>query len=151
LAAVVVAGLGYVGLPLAMRAIAVGHEVIGYDTDAVRVKRLEAGESYVEDVSSCELAAARDSGRFRLSANADACTGFDVAVITVPTPLRDGLPDLAYIEAASQTLSRYLRPGSTVIVESTSFPGTTPGSGAYLAGRGVRAGGGHRFPPRLQP
>jgi UDP-N-acetyl-D-glucosamine dehydrogenase len=123
--AVVVAGLGYVGLPLAMRAAAAGHQVAGYDTDPVRVKRLEAGESYVEDVSACELAAALESGRFRPSANADDCDGFDVAVITVPTPLRDGLPDLACVEAASRTLARYLRPGATVIVESTSYPGTT--------------------------
>src|SRR6266496_3504546 len=122
--AVVVAGLGYVGLPLAVRAVAAGHEVAGYDTDLVRVKRLEAGESYVEDVSACELAAALESGRFRPSADPDACDGFDVAVITVPTPLRDGLPDLACVEAASRTLSRYLRPGATVIVESTSYPGT---------------------------
>ena len=125
MAAVVVAGLGYVGLPLAMRAFAVGHAVVGYDTDAVRVKRLEAAESYIEDVSSCELAVALSSGRFRPSADADACAGFDVAVITVPTPPRDGLPDLAYVEAASRTLSRYVRPGSTVIVESTYCPGTT--------------------------
>ena len=125
MAAVVVAGLGYVGLPLAIRAVSVGHEVVGYDTDAVRVKRLESGESYVEDVSPCELATALNSGRFRPSSNADDCTGFDVAVITVPTPLRDGLPDLAYIEAASRTLARHLRPSSTVILESTSFPGTT--------------------------
>ena len=125
MAAVVVAGLGYVGLPLAIRAAAVGHKVTGYDTDAVRVKRLEAGESHVEDVSSSELAAALNSGRFRLSANADLCAGFDIAVITVPTPLRDGLPDLACVEAASHTLSRYLRHGSTVIFESTSLPGTT--------------------------
>jgi UDP-N-acetyl-D-glucosamine dehydrogenase len=122
---VVVAGLGYVGLPLAMRAAAAGHEVAGYDTDPVRVKRLEAGESYVEDVPAGELAAALKSGRFRASANAEACDGFDVAVITVPTPLRDGLPDLACVEAASRTLARYLRPGATVIMESTSYPGTT--------------------------
>ena len=125
MSAVVVAGLGYVGLPLAMRAVAAGHEVAGYDTDLVRVKRLEAGESYVEDVPACELAAALASGRFRPSANADACDGFDVAVITVPTPLRDGLPDLACVEAASRTLARHLRPGATVIMESTSYPGTT--------------------------
>jgi UDP-N-acetyl-D-glucosamine dehydrogenase len=123
--AVVVAGLGYVGLPLAMRAVAVGHEVTGYDTDPVRVKRLQAGESYVEDVPSCELAAALESGRFRPSARADACAGYDVAVITVPTPLREGMPDLACVEAASRTLARCLRPGATVIVESTSYPGTT--------------------------
>ena len=123
--AVVVAGLGYVGLPLAMRAVAAGHQVAGYDADPVRVKRLEAGESYVEDVSAGELAAALESGRFRPSSDADACEGFDVAVITVPTPLRDGLPDLACVEAASRTLARYLSPGATVIVESTSYPGTT--------------------------
>ena len=125
MSAVVVAGLGYVGLPLAMRAVAAGHEVIGYDTNAERVKRLEAGESYVEDVPGRELAAALQSGRFRPSASADACVGFDIAVITVPTPLRDGLPDLSCVKAASLTLSRFLRPGATVIVESTSYPGTT--------------------------
>jgi UDP-N-acetyl-D-glucosamine dehydrogenase len=122
---VVVAGLGYVGLPLAMRAVAAGHDVTGYDTDVVRVKRLEAGESYVEDVSREELAAALKSGRFRVSASADVCAGFDVAVITVPTPLKDGQPDLGYVEAASRTLARFLRSGGTVIVESTSYPGTT--------------------------
>jgi UDP-N-acetyl-D-glucosamine dehydrogenase len=123
--AVVVAGLGYVGLPLAMRAVAAGHEVTGYDVDVNRIKRLEAGETYVEDVPAGELAAALESGRFLPSANADACAGFDVALVTVPTPLRDGLPDLACLEAASLTLARYLRPGATVIVESTSYPGTT--------------------------
>ena len=77
-------------------------------TSTRSVKRLEAG-SFVEDVSACEPAAALESGRFRPSADADACDGFDVAVITVPTPLRDGLPDLACVEAASRTLARYLR------------------------------------------
>ena len=125
MSAVVVAGLGYVGLPLAIRAVAAGHQVTGYDTDLNRVKRLEAGESYVEDVPAGELAAALGTGRFRPSAHADACAGFDVALITVPTPLRDGLPDLACLEAASRTLACYLRPGATVIVESTSYPGTT--------------------------
>ena len=122
---VVVAGLGYVGLPLAMRAAEVGYRVIGYDISSSRVKLLEAGESYVEDVPAGQLAAALDSGAFTPSSEARACAGFDVAVITVPTPLRDGLPDLAYIEAATRTLARYLRPGATVIVESTSYPGTT--------------------------
>ena len=123
--AVVVVGLGYVGLPLAMRAVAAGHEVIGYDADADRVKRLEAGESYVKDVPARELAGALESGRFRPVTAPAACADFDVAVITVPTPLRDGLPDLGYVEAASRTLARYLRRDATVIVESTSYPGTT--------------------------
>jgi UDP-N-acetyl-D-glucosamine dehydrogenase len=122
---VVVAGLGYVGLPLAMRAAAAGHQVTGYDVDGGRVKLLAAGESYIEDVPPAELAAVLEAGTFAPTSEARACAGFDTAVITVPTPLRDGQPDLAYLEAATRTLARYLRPGATVIVESTSYPGTT--------------------------
>jgi UDP-N-acetyl-D-glucosamine dehydrogenase len=122
---VVVAGQGYVGLPLAVRAAQVGHTVIGYDVDAERVKRLAAGESYVDDVSAEELGAVLGSGAYRPAAQPRACAGFDVAVITVPTPLRDGVPDLAYIESAARTLARYLRPGATVVLESTTYPGTT--------------------------
>jgi UDP-N-acetyl-D-glucosamine dehydrogenase len=114
-----------VGLPLAMRAAEVGHQVVGYDTDVGRVKLLAAGESYIEDVPAGQLAAALRNGAFQPSSDADACAGFDVGVITVPTPLQDGLPDLTYIESAARTLARYLRPGATVIVESTSYPGTT--------------------------
>lgn len=101
--AVVVVGRGYAGLPPAMRAVAVGQDVMGHDTDAARVKRLEAGRPYLEDVPWYELGVALKSGRFRPSANADACADFDVAVITVATPSRDGLPDLGYVEAASRT------------------------------------------------
>jgi UDP-N-acetyl-D-glucosamine dehydrogenase len=154
--AVLVAGLGYVGLPLAMRAVAAGHDVTGYDTDVARVKRLEAGESYVEDVPAGELAAALVSGRFRPSPEAGACAGFDVAVITVPTPLRDGRPDLGYVEAASRTLARHLRRGATVILESTSYPGTTQEQVATWLeeGSGLSAGTGFRLgysPERIDP
>jgi UDP-N-acetyl-D-glucosamine dehydrogenase len=121
----VVVGLGYVGLPLAMRAAEAGHEVIGYDTDASRVGRLAAGDSYIEDVPAEQLAKALASGSFRPTTDADACAGFNVAVIATPTPLRDGLPDLSYIDAAARTLARYLRAGATVVLESTSYPGTT--------------------------
>jgi UDP-N-acetyl-D-glucosamine dehydrogenase len=122
---VVVAGLGYVGLPLAMRAVAAGYQVVGYDTDTSRVKELEAGETYIEDVPAAQLAGALRSGAFRPTSQPRACAGFDIAVITVPTPLRDGLPDLTYVQSATHSLARYLRPGATVIVESTSYPGTT--------------------------
>src|SRR3954453_20539140 len=122
---VVVAGQGYVGLPLAMRAVEVGHDVVGYDVDENRIKRLAAGESYVEDISSEELTAALESGRYRATTEAKACAGFDVAVITVPTPLREGNPDLSYIESSAATLARFVRPGATVILESTTYPGTT--------------------------
>ena len=118
-------GQGYVGLPLAMRAVEVGHHVVGYDVDDARVKSLTAAESYVEDVPREVLAAALESGRYHPSSSATSLAGFDVAVITVPTPLREGNPDLSYIEDSAATLARYLRPGATVVLESTTYPGTT--------------------------
>jgi UDP-N-acetyl-D-glucosamine dehydrogenase len=108
-----------------MRAVAVGHRVVGYDTDHGRVKLLEAGESYIEDVPAEELKKALETGMFLPSTDRRACAGFDIAVVAAPTPLRDGLPDLTYLEDASRTLARYLRPGATVVIESTSYPGTT--------------------------
>ena len=122
---VVVVGQGYVGLPLAMRLVEVGHDVVGYDVDENRVKRLEAGESYVEDVSAERLLAALGSGRFQPTSQSRDCAGFDVAVITVPTPLKEGNPDLGYVEESGRTLARFLRPGATVVLESTTYPGTT--------------------------
>ncbi len=122
---VVIVGQGYVGLPLAMRAVEVGHVVVGYDVADERVKRLGAGESYVEDISAEALAAAMNTGRYLPTGDADKCAGFDVAVITVPTPLREGVPDLSYIEAATKTLATHVRPGATVVLESTTYPGTT--------------------------
>jgi len=122
---VVVAGQGYVGLPLAVRAARVGHDVVGFDVDEERVKRLLAGESYVDDVTSAELQEILADGSYHPSSDPRSCAGFDVAVITVPTPLRDGTPDLSYIEASARTLGRYLRPGATVALESTTYPGTT--------------------------
>jgi UDP-N-acetyl-D-glucosamine dehydrogenase len=122
---VVIAGQGYVGLPLAVRAAQVGHSVVGYDVDEERIKRLAAGESYVDDITSAELQEILDAGTFHPSADPRSCAGFDVAVIAVPTPLREGTPDLAYIEKSARTLARYLRPGATVALESTTYPGTT--------------------------
>lgn len=122
---VAIIGQGYVGLPLAMRAVEVGHRVVGYDTDIRRVKMLTSGESYVEDVSAGTLGAALASGRFTATTQGRACAGFDVAVIAVPTPLRDGNPDLSYVESAAWTLGRFLRPDATVVLESTTYPSTT--------------------------
>ena len=122
---VIVAGQGYVGLPLAMRAVEAGHRVVGYDVDARRTARLAEADSYVEDIPAARLRAALDSGRYRPTADAADLAGFDIAVITVPTPLRDGIPDLRYIESCAQTLAAHLRPGATVVLESTTYPGTT--------------------------
>ena len=118
-------GQGYVGLPVAMRAVGQGYSVVGFDVDEIRVKRLNAGESYVEDVPDQVLQDALATGRYRATTLERDCAGFDFAVITVPTPLREGVPDLSYIEASARTLGRYLRPGATVVLESTTYPGTT--------------------------
>jgi UDP-N-acetyl-D-mannosaminuronate dehydrogenase len=85
---VVIAGQGYVGLPIAMRAVEVGYHVVGYEPDWVRTKRLLSRSSYIEDVTDAVLASALDSGRYEPSESVRACKGFDVAVITVPTPRR---------------------------------------------------------------
>ena len=124
-ARLVVVGQGYVGLPLAMRAVEVGFDVTGVDTDVRRLEFLREGQSYIEDVPDAALAAARASGRYALLSGEERLPEFDVAVITVPTPLREGNPDLSYIEAAARRLGEALRPGVTVILESTTYPGTT--------------------------
>ena len=137
-----VLGQGYVGLPLAMRAVEVGFHVVGYDIDEHRIKRLVDGESYVEDISDEQLRAALATGRYTASSETRSCAGFDVAVVTVPTPLREGAPDLSFIEGAARLLARFVRPGSTVILESTTYPGTTQEMVAPLLedGSGLVAG-----------
>jgi UDP-N-acetyl-D-glucosamine dehydrogenase len=121
----VVVGQGYVGLPLAMAAVDAGYEVVGLDADAERLATLQCGESYVEDVPSSRLRSALGSGRYRASGRYADADGFDVCVIAVPTPLRDGVPDLAHIERVGQSIAEYVRPRCTVILESTTYPGTT--------------------------
>src|SRR5688500_3139746 len=101
----VVVGQGYVGLPLALRAVDAGFIGVGCDVDEHRVKRLNDGESYVEDISDEQLAAALATGRYIASSETRSCAGFDVAVVTVPTPLREGVPDLSFIEDAARALS----------------------------------------------
>jgi UDP-N-acetyl-D-glucosamine dehydrogenase len=121
----VVVGQGYVGLPIALRAVDVGYEVVGFDIDVRRVKRLVTADSYVEDITNEQLAGALASGRYRPSYDVDDCRDFDFAVITVPTPLRDGMPDLSYVEAAGRSIAKHLRRGACVVLESTTYPGTT--------------------------
>jgi UDP-N-acetyl-D-glucosamine dehydrogenase len=121
----VVVGQGYVGLPLAMRAVAVGMNVVGFDISEDRVMRLSRGESFVEDIPDEEISRALSSARYLATTSLEDCSDFDFAVITVPTPLREGAPDLSFIEVAARGLSRKLKEGATVILESTTYPGTT--------------------------
>mgnify|MGYP001627439249 CR=1 FL=1 len=122
---VIIVGQGYVGLPLAMRAVEAGYRVIGYDVDQDRIKALADGTSFVEDISDAGVAAALATGRYEPVATLDGIDRFDVAVITVPTPLHEGVPDLSYIDAAGEELATRLTPGATVVLESTTYPGTT--------------------------
>lgn len=122
---VVVVGQGYVGLPVAMAACEVGWDVVGFDLDRPKVEMLSAGVSPVEDITAPVLTAALASGRYRATSDSTHMAGFDIAVVTVPTPLAEGMPDLSYIESAAESLAVHLSPGSLVVLESTTYPGTT--------------------------
>lgn len=139
---VLVVGLGYVGLPLAVRAAEVGHHVVGIDLDARKIGALQEGTSYIEDVTDERLAGACGSGRFQAiegwSAGAaphSSTAGFDIAVIAVPTPLRATVPDLSYVEAAGVMIGGVLHAGAAVVLESTTYPGTTEGLLAEVLSR----------------
>src|SRR5215475_639333 len=114
-AKVVIVGQGYVGLPIAVRASELGFRVVGYDTERERIDALRAGSSYVEDVPEAALRAAIAAG-FHPTCDPLDLRGFDVAIITVPTPLRDGSPDLSFIEAAGQDVASRLAPGALVVL-----------------------------------
>ena len=153
---VVIAGQGYVGLPLAIRAAERGHEVIGYEVDPNRAALLALGTSYVEDVSSERIQAVLATGAYRPTTSPGDCADYDIALITVPTPLRDGVPDLSYVEASSEMLARYLRPGATVVLESTTYPGTTQEVVAPILEKGSGLAAGIDFhlgfsPERIDP
>jgi len=122
---VLVIGLGYVGLPLAVRAARAGFRVTGYDTSAAIAAGLMAGRSHVDDVPGDEIAAVLGLGFVATSEEARLGPQ-DVIVICVPTPLSvaDG-PDLSAVRAATATVGRLLRPGTLVSLESTTYPGTT--------------------------
>jgi nucleotide sugar dehydrogenase len=122
---VAVIGQGYVGLPLAMGALHAGYTVVGVDVDQERVKRLSAAESFIEDIGSEELAAALETGRYHPTSAWSDAAGCEFFVITVPTPLRHGAPDLSYVEQAAEGVASNLSPGATVVLESTTYPGTT--------------------------
>lgn len=153
---VVVIGQGYVGLPVAMAAVNAGFSVVGIDLDRSRVGALERSVSYVDDVTDDELRAARNSGRYLATTNYEDAHGFEVAVITVPTPLRDSLPDLQYIESSGASLAPLVTSGSTVILESTTYPGTTDELLVPIleAGSGLTAGSDFHVgysPERIDP
>ena len=122
-ATVGVVGLGYVGLPMLVSAARAGFRAVGLDVDAERVRVLSQGRSYVSDVPDAVLADIRS--RLRASTRPSVLRSCDVVLICVPTPLTDHSPDLRFIEAAGRAVASALRPGVLVVLESTTYPGTT--------------------------
>ena len=121
-----VIGLGYVGLPLAMAFARRGHPVAGFDIDARRVRRLCRGESYIPDVPSSELRESIHAGRFSAAVRFDGLSACDAVIICVPTPLRKTKePDVSFILDSAKAVAPRLKRGMLVVLESTSYPGTT--------------------------
>lgn len=122
---VLVLGQGYVGLPVAMAAASAGHTVIGFDVDEARVSRLGKGVSPISDISDQQVVAALESGRYRPTSSTENIGRPDVFVITVPTPLRDARPDVSAVEQAAEIIADHISARALVVLESTSYPGTT--------------------------
>jgi UDP-N-acetyl-D-glucosamine dehydrogenase len=119
-------GLGYVGLPLVLRFGAVGYRVLGFDVDPEKVRRLNKGESYIRHIDEKRIAALHRTGRFEATSDFSRLTEADGIIICVPTPLttrRD--PDLHYVEATADAIAVTLRKGQLIVLESTTYPGTT--------------------------
>jgi UDP-N-acetyl-D-glucosamine dehydrogenase len=123
---VAVIGAGYVGLPLALGFAEAGRSVVCIDTDPGKVERLNAGDSYIGDVPSAELAPHVAAGRLAATTDFAVVSETDAVILCVPTPLtRNREPDTGFIEAACDAIAGSLRPGHLVVLESTTYPGTT--------------------------
>jgi UDP-N-acetyl-D-glucosamine dehydrogenase len=119
-------GLGYVGLPLGLTLHHAGFHVTGIDIDTNRVDAIRTGRSYITDVSDAELQTAKRDGRFSATTDVTKIGNLDAVSICVPTPLRKTKdPDMSYVIAAADAIARELRAGQLVILESTTYPGTT--------------------------
>ena len=121
-----VVGLGYVGLPLAVEFALAGFPVTGIDLNSGKAARINAGDSYVPDVPSAVLGPLVASGKLRASTDFSLIAELDTIDICVPTPLRKTKdPDMSYIVSSCQEIAKYLHPGMLIILESTTYPGTT--------------------------
>ncbi|HZD79759.1 MAG TPA: nucleotide sugar dehydrogenase [Actinomycetota bacterium] len=122
---VAVIGQGYVGLSLACAAAEAGFRVTGVDVDASRVEHLSRGRAAVAGVEQAALSAAVATGRLSFTTSARVVRDCRLVLVCVPTPLREGMPDLSFVDQACQDVAEHLAPGSLVVLESTTYPGTT--------------------------
>jgi UDP-N-acetyl-D-glucosamine dehydrogenase len=125
-ARVAVIGLGYVGLPLAAEFAGRGFTAMGFEVDEKKVTEINAGRSYIGDVGSESIKQSVDAGRLSATTDFSQLKDCDAIIICVPTPLRKTKePDVSFILAASEEIKKYLRRGQLIILESTTYPGTT--------------------------
>jgi UDP-N-acetyl-D-glucosamine dehydrogenase len=135
--------MGYVGLPLAMQFARSGAHVLGLDVDTTKVNKLNAGESYILHIPAANVQEQRDAGRFEATTDFARSSDCQAVIICVPTPLGEGRdPDLSYVLATGRSIAPYLQKGMLVVLESTTYPGTTDTElrQALEEGSGLKAG-----------
>ena len=123
---IVVVGLGYVGLPIAIAAANSGLNIIGIDLNQEKVAKINSGKSPIEDVKDSEILGLVELGLFKAQSDFSQVKNADVVLICVPTPLTsESRPDLSHLESVAKSISQYLSKGTLIILESTVAPGTT--------------------------
>ncbi|MFN3407687.1 MAG: nucleotide sugar dehydrogenase [Limisphaerales bacterium] len=140
---IAIVGLGYVGLPLALQFARSGARVLGLDIDPRKIEALNAGQSYIKHVPAAAVAAARQNGQLEASSEFARVQSVDAVILCVPTPLNEYRePDLSYVLNTGRQLAPHLRRGVLVVLESTTYPGTTDGELREVleAGSGLKAG-----------
>src|SRR5918993_4132056 len=125
-AVVGIIGQGYVGLPLALVFEEAGFAVRGFDVDPKKIDALSRGQSYIRHIGSARVAAAIERGRFTVTCDFDQLAACDAILICVPTPLgAHREPDLSYVRVTAEAVAKRLRKGQLIVLESTTYPGTT--------------------------
>ena len=119
-------GMGYVGLPLALEFCKAGFDVTGIDLDKKKIDSINSGTSYIEDATDADIRSAVHDGKLHATTDFSVLQQLDAVSICVPTPLRKTKdPDISYIISATQQIARYLHKGQLIVLESTTYPGTT--------------------------
>lgn len=152
-----IVGLGYVGLPLSLQFARSGLTVTGIDVDVAKTKAINAGQSYIQHIESAQIAEMTQAGRFKATTDFSVVGSLEAIVICVPTPLsKNREPDISYVLSTGRAIAPFLKPGMLVVLESTTYPGTTDEDlrGVLEEGSGLKAGEGFHLafsPEREDP
>src|SRR3954463_3344682 len=140
---IAIIGLGYVGLPLSLQFAKSGARVLGLDIDPLKIKHINSGQSYIKHIPNDWIQSEVTQGRFSASTNFSLVHGMDAVIICVPTPLnKNREPDISYITDTGKSIAPHLRKGMLIVLESTTYPGTTDEDLREVleAGSGLKAG-----------